>query len=157
MTVIPGMNRMIKDALVTILTGLTYGGETAFANVTDNTHNDFEGSPIARVLPGGYQSVTGSNVQRDHTVSYSIILSWPLENPSDVEADLYNQMYDLTDLIVDTLQHDDYIQKLSTINPLITNWLLDANRATWRIAAGKIGALLLCEINVMVSYSKDIQ
>lgn len=160
MTDTRGLNRRIKDALVTILSGMTYdagaGAEPAFANVVDNTHNDFEGSPIARVLPSDYTSVTGSNVQRDHTVTYSVILSWALEDPRDIEANLYNQMYDLTDLIVNTLQSDDYSGELTSLDPKIQDWMMNVNQATWRIGAGKTGALLLCEIKVAVTYSQDI-
>lgn len=156
MTVVHGMNRKIKDALVTILTGLTYGGEPAFVSVLDNTHSEFAGSPVARVLPDGYRSVTGSNYQKDHMVSFSVIISWPIEDPSNIEADLYNAMYDLTDVVVNALELGDHAGRLSAIDPTIQDWKLDVTRANWRLAAGKTGALLLDEIIVEITYSQDI-
>jgi hypothetical protein len=156
MTVIHGLNRRIKDALVSILSGLTYGGEPAFVSVLDNTHAEFSGSPVARVLPDGYKSVTGSNYQKDHTVSFSIIISWPLEDPSDVEADLYNAMYDLTDVVVNALELGDHAGQLTTVDPTIQDWKMDVTKAAWRLAAGKTGALLLDEIIVEVTYSQDV-
>jgi hypothetical protein len=85
-----------------------------------------------------------------------VIISWPLEDPSNVEKDLYNSMYDLTDVIVNALEHDDHIGQLSVIDPTIQDWMMNVNSAKWHAAVGKTGALLICDINVAVSYSQDV-
>jgi hypothetical protein len=153
-----GMNRKIKDAVVTMLTGITYdtgsGAEPAFVSVLDNTKDEFEGYPSVRVLPNDIASVTAMNAEKDHTVSFAVIMHFPLNSPADVESDTYNHMYDLTDLIVDTSEHGDYIGQLSTIDPTIQNWMMEVKSARWYIATGKSGALLLCNVNITVSYSR---
>ena len=156
MSVTPGMNRNIKDALVTILGSLTYGGEPAFTAVLDNTRDETDGQPIARVLPAGFKSATATNVTRDHTVSYSIILTWSLQDPSDIESNLYDALYDYTALIVNALESDDYTGELTKINSSITDWLMNVPDVKWRLAVGKNGALLCCEVTVDISYSQEL-
>jgi hypothetical protein len=153
--------RRIKDALISILEGIQYdvgnGPEPAFSAVLDNTHNDVEGSPVARVLPGrGIKVSTGSNTQKDYQVPFSVIISWPLEDPSDIEQSLYDRMYDITDLILEKVAAEDYIGELSTIDPQIINWRMDVSGTNWRLAAGRGGALLLCEVQIEVTYSQDV-
>ncbi|MEC5150872.1 hypothetical protein [Cryobacterium sp. GrIS_2_6] len=160
MSAYKGKNRRIKDALVAILSGITYdtgaGAEPAFVSVLDNTKDEFEGYPAVRVLPNTIASTTSSNSSKDHVVSFAVIMHFPLNSPSEIESDIYNRMYDLTDLIIDTTEHSDYIGKLSTIDPLIQNWMMDVTSVRWHIASGKSGSLLLCNMNIDISYSKDV-
>lgn len=160
MTAYKGNNRRIKDALVTVLQGVTYdtgsGGEPAFVNVLDNTKDEFEGYPSVRLLPNDITSITGSSTQKDHTVSFAALMHFPLEDPANIESDVYNQMYDLTDLIVDTVEHGDYVGQLSAIDPAINNWKMEVSQATWQVVTGKIGSFLLCNVNINTTYSKDV-
>lgn len=160
MTSYKGMNRRLKDALVTILSAVQYdaggGPENAFAQVIDNTHDEFEQSPTLRILPNRLASITGSDTQKDHTVSLSAIMDFPLQDPANIESTTYNQMYDLVDLVVDTIEHADYIGQLSEIDPLIKNWKMDVTQATLSLAGTKEGAALLCNINIELTYSKDV-
>jgi len=155
-----GMNRRIKDALITILSGITYdtgsGAEPAFVSVLDNTKDEFEGYPAIRILPNNLSSVIVTNTQNDHTVSFAVIMHFPLNSPDEVESSIYNRMYDLTDLIIDTTEHSDYIGQLSTIDANIQNWLMTVKQGRWYIANGKAGSLLLCNLDIQVSYSKDV-
>lgn len=155
-----GNNRKIKDALISMLQGITYdtgsGPEPAFVNVLDNTKYEFEGYPSVLVLPNTLASTTAQSAQMDHTVSFATIMHFSLSDPATIETATYNQMYDLTDLIVDTVEHGDYIGQLSTIDPTITNWRMDVKQARWYVATGKIGALLLCNVDIEVTYSKDV-
>ncbi|WP_427007195.1 hypothetical protein [Pseudarthrobacter sp. H2] len=158
MSIYKGMNRKIKDAVVTMLSGITYdtgaGAEPAFVNVLDNTKDEFDGYPSVRLLPNGMTSTTATSDEKDHTVSFAAIMHFPLNSPTDVESATYNHMYDLTDLIVDTTEHGDHINQLSAIDPTIANWIMNVTQVRWFIANGKSGALLLCNINIEVSYSK---
>lgn len=155
-----GMNRRIKDALVTILSGITYdaggGAEPAFVSVLDNTKDEFEGYPAIRVLPNNLSSVVVENTQNDHTVSFAVIMHFPLNSPGEVESSIYNRMYDLTDLIVDTAEHADYLGTLSSIDPQIQNWIMVVKQGRWYIANGKAGSLLLCNLDIEITYSKDV-
>lgn len=157
-----GMTRRIKDAVVTILGGIKYDptgagtNEPAFVSVLDNTKDDFEGYPAVRVLPNRLASATATNMERDHTPSLAIIVHWPLEDPANVESALFNQMYDITDLIVDAIEHGDYIGELSTLDAAIPSWMMNVRDARWTTGKGKAGALLLLSINIDISYSKDI-
>jgi hypothetical protein len=160
MTAYKGNSRKIKDGLVQILQGITYdtgaGAEPAFVQVLDNTKDEFEGYPSLRVLPNNISSASADNADKNHTVSFAIIMHFPLSSPTDIESTTYNRMYDLTDLIIDTLEHDDYIGQLSKIDPSFVNWIMDIKQGSWRVATGKTGALLLCSINAEISYSKAV-
>jgi hypothetical protein len=160
MTAYKGRNRRIKDALVTILQGITYdagsGAEPAFVSVLDNTKDEFEGYPAVRVLPNNLASVTGSTYQRDHTVSYAVIMHFPLEDPNNIESQLYNQLSDLSELIVNVMEQADKSATLSSIDPVIQDWKIDVKSARWYVAAGKAGSLLLSNIDIEVTYSQDL-
>jgi hypothetical protein len=160
MTAFKGKNRRIKDALVTILQGITYdagsGAEPAFVSVLDNTKDEFNGYPAVRVLPNNLSSVTGSTFQRDHTVSYAVIMHFPLEDPSNIESNLYNQLSDLSELIVNTMEQADKSATLSAIDPQIQDWKIDVKSARWYVASGKAGALLLSNVDIEVTYSQDL-
>jgi hypothetical protein len=41
-----GKSRQIRDALVTLVSGLTYEGEPAFVSVKDSTNGEFDGFPV---------------------------------------------------------------------------------------------------------------
>jgi hypothetical protein len=155
-----GKNRRIKDGLVQILQGITYdtgaGPEPAFVSVLDNTKDEFEGFPAVVVLPNTISSMTATNAEKDHTVSFAVIMHFPLSSPDVVESDTYNHMYDLTDLIIDTTEHADYIGKLSQIDSTIQNWVMDVKQARWYVGQSKSGALLICNVNVEISYSRDV-
>ncbi len=156
-----GNSRKIKDALITILQGITYdtggGAEPAFVQVLDNTKDEFEGYPSVRVLPNTLSSVTADSESRDHTVAFAVIMHFPLSSPTDVESATYNHMYDLSDLIMDTAEHADYIGQLSTIDPTFINWLMNVTQVRWYISPNaKPGPILLCNINIEVSYAKSL-
>ena len=160
MTAYKGQSRRIKDTLVTIISGITYdsggGAEPAFVSVQDSTKDAFSGYPAVRILPNQLSSQTGTNTERDHTVSYALILHLPLEDANNVESATYNQMYDLTDLITDTLQHSDFIRQLETLDPNIQLFKnLEVKNTSWRVASGKTGGMLFANISVDITYSKS--
>lgn len=155
-----GRSRRIKDALVQILHGITYdtgaGAEPAFAQVADNTHDEFTSYPAVRVLPNVLVSTTAAFAQKDHAVTFAVITSLPLNNPDDIESATYNHMYDLADLITDTLEAADYDDLLTDIDPQVSNVVMEVNQGRWYVAEGGTGSLLLCNIEVQVTYAKDV-
>jgi hypothetical protein len=158
MTAYKGMSRHLKDALITILQGIKYdvgnGPEAAFTNVIDNTDNSFESSPTVEVLPETITSVSALTAEKDHTVGFIVRMIWNLQDSSTTESQKFNQAYDLVDLIINTVEHGDYIGQLSTIDPTIQSWLMDVKQAKGWIASGKAGALLIWQVNIIISYSQ---
>lgn len=151
-----GMSRRIKDALVTIAQGIQYNGEPAFVSVLDNSQDEFEGYPSLVILPNQIGVSDVDNVDRDHTVSYTAIMHWPLSGPAVVPQDVFNQMYDLTDLVLYALEHGDYSGELSQIDDQIQSWMLNTTQARWYNGQSKSGALLLCAFNIEVSFSQFV-
>lgn len=156
MTAYSGYSKRIKNALMTILQGITYdagsGPEPAFVQVLDNTHDEFEGYPSIRILPNKLPSKSAAVGDFDHTVSYALLTTFPLESTLDIESSTYDQLYDLTDLVVNTLEHADYTGQLSAIDPTIQDWMMNVPLSRWHVGQGKTGALLIGEITVEVSY-----
>ncbi|HET6924999.1 MAG TPA: hypothetical protein VFH39_04175 [Candidatus Saccharimonadales bacterium] len=154
-----GTSRKVKDCLVNILTNLTYdagsGAEPLFVKVLDNTHDEFEGYPIARVLPDRAASSVQDSISWLHEDSFAIIVTWPLTDPSNVESDLYNAAYDCADLVRDTLEHDDHAATLNSIDPTLSWNFATVPSTSWRVATSKQGgAILALSLNVTISYSQ---
>lgn len=149
-----GMSRRIKDALVAILSGLEYQGETAFVSVLDNTRGEFDGYPSLRVLPGELSSESSDSADMDHTVEYAAIMHFKLQTTDEIESETYDRMYDYTDLIMNTLEQADTRRTLSEIDPDIQSWMLSVPNARWFVGQSASGALLLCNVVVQVSYSQ---
>ncbi len=65
-------------------------------------------------------------------------------------------MYDLTELILDTLDSADFHDSLNTTDSSIGTWLMDVQTGGFTPADTKSGGVLLCTINLTVSYSKNL-
>lgn len=155
-----GMSKKIKNALKTVLQGITYdtggGAEPAFVSVLDNTKDEFDGYPSMRILPNNINSSSAATGEFDHKISYALLMSFPLESTLDIESTTYDHMYDLTDLVIDTIEHADYVGQLSQIDSTIQNWMMNVPQSRWYVGQGKAGALLLAEITVELTYKKDL-
>ncbi|MGO4470336.1 hypothetical protein AB4Y95_00155 [Arthrobacter sp. M-10] len=160
MTSYKGDSRKIKDGLVQILQGITYDGgsgqEPAFAQVITDSRDQFEASPTVMILPTGLTSQTSTNVEFDHTNSFSLWIFLSITDPEAVESAVFDQMLDLVDLVVDTTEHADRIGQLSTIDPTFQNWMMNIARSRIYVSGGKGGAYLVADMTVQVSYSKDV-
>lgn len=160
MTAYKGASRKIKDGLVQILQGITYdtgaGAEPAFTSVISSSTDQFEGSPVAMVLPSALDSQTAASAQFDHTNAFSVWIFLSITDPASVEDAVYSQMLDLVDLVVDTTEHDDYIGRLSQIDPTFQNWIMNVSHTRIYTAAGKGGAYLVADMSITISYSKDV-
>lgn len=164
-----GKSKRIKNALVTLLSSIQYdtgaGNEPAFAQVLDNARNVFDGWPNAQVLPGGLQVERPTTDEMDKTPAYIIRVRIPLEalkgedderTPDERQSAAYDQMYDLTDLIVDALAQDDKDASLNDGSSIAIT-MMDAKQGDWRIVSGDDGAILLGDLDLTVSYSQDLQ
>lgn len=138
----------IKNALVSLLSDVELGGEPAFTAVKGNDAGEFDGYPSVRVLPGDQTTEKASTQQNDRTVSFIIRTHVP-EDGDGSEVDL---MYDLTDLIIDTLDSADASNVLAA---QIGTYILNATRGDWFVTDSNAGSILMCDINVDVSYSKN--
>lgn len=148
--------RRIKDALVTLLTGLQYGGEDAFQLVTSDPSKEPDQEPWALVFPNEMLSVKGATGQQDRTVSFDILMSLNLEDNARTQSETYDYMYDLTDLVLSGLESSDFHDSLNAIDSSLGTWILDVPRAQFSPAESKNGLILLCIVNVGLTYSIDL-
>ncbi|MCF8783196.1 hypothetical protein [Rhodococcus ruber] len=138
----------IKDALVTLLTGLQLDGEPAFAQVKGHPRGEFNSYPAARVLPDDQSTQKGAQGQNDRTVNLLV----RLHVESDKDASEFDKMYILTDLVLDALDSEDYDGNF--VDTLQAEEL-NATRGDWFDTDGPAGPILACDIAVAVSYSRD--
>lgn len=151
-----GTTRKVKDALVQILSGLQLDNDAAFTKVIDNTHDEYQGYPIARILPDSSRSSVEDSTSWLHQDSYSIIVTWPLTDPSNIESDMYNDSYDIADLVRNSLEHDDHASLLNQLDPSLTWQFATVPNTTWRVATSKSGgAVLAITLSVQVTYSQS--
>lgn len=154
-----GASKRIKNALVTMLQGLTYdtggGEEPAFQSVRDNTQQRFEGYPALTVLPGDVTTEKESTRQNLKAVAYLLTVHLQFENTPESESAAYDQMYDLTDILIDKLDAADAAGELHTIDGGITTHILNATRGDWYLAPAKSGVILLCDVNVELRYTQN--
>ena len=144
-------SKSIKNALVTLLSGLQLAGETAFTEVKGYSAGEFDGYPSARVLPGDQTTEKAAIGQNDRTVSL-IVRTHVMATDDGTDIDY---LYDLTDLIIDSLDAADFDNELNIIDPTIQTHMLDATRGDWSMDDFGAGPVLLCDVNVDVKYSKN--
>lgn len=151
-----GKSVAIKNAVVELLTGLQYKGEPAFAHVTDSTAKDFDAYPIVRVLPENMENEKGSFSQMDRAMNLQVVVFLSLEDLTKIQSETIDQMLDLTDILLDTLDEGDEANTLEDIDPTLNTYIMKATRADWDPVDSKAGALLMLVIAVEVSYLKDL-
>ncbi len=155
-----GKTRHIRDALVTLLQGVTYdaggGSEPAFGLVTADPSQEFTTEPFCLVYPAMSQDVKGATGQNDRTAAFAIFVMLNMETGTRTQAQTYNYMSDLTDLILDALDEGDFNDSLNISDNTLGTWLMDASRSDFRPAETKGAAVLLCSIDVAITYSKNL-
>lgn len=152
-----GKSLSIKNAVVTLMSEVEYKGEPAFANVTDDTASDFAEYPVLRVLPNFIENTRDAQSQNDRDVNLQLVVTLPLEDPAAIQAKVIDQIYDLTDLILDTLDSGDFNDRLKEIDPTIGSYDLVADRADWDVVDTKGGAQLMLIVGIVVSYVLDLE
>jgi hypothetical protein len=151
-----GKSKRIKNALVSVLTAITYNDESAFTQVLDNSRNVFDSYPNVQVLPGDVSNEKTTTGQTDRTPAYIIRIRIPLEDANQTQSTAYDHMYDLTDLVLDELDTSDHDSTLNDIDPTLGVYMMDATRGDWMVVPSSGGDTLLCDVNVQVTYSKDL-
>jgi hypothetical protein len=160
MSAYKGMTRKVRDALITILQGITYdagsGAEPAFGLVTRDPKSENGQEPYVLIWSIPSRSAVVAVGQVDRTLNYAIFIELTLESTSRTQAQTIDYMSDLTDLTMDALNEADYNGQLHTIDNTIQNWILTVTKSDFKPAKSKNGAVLLCQIDVCVSYSVDL-
>ena len=151
-----GMSRRIKDALVLLAQGLQYDGEQAFQQVVDNDRQAFSGWPSLQVLPNDLMLERESTDQSDKTVGFFYRIWIPLEDTDESQTSAWNQLLDLSDILVDAIADTDSEQSLADGQGLISVMMMDAQRAGWLELPTKSGASLVCDVTVTIRYSKNL-
>lgn len=144
--------KSIKDAMVSILSAIELDDEPAFVAVKDHPRGEFDEWPSVRVLPADQPNEKGSMGQNDRTPTFMVRTYVPATN----EGTEFDQMYVLTDLILDALDEADFNNSLNEIDQTIGSYMLNATRASWFDSDSQAGPILICDINVEVTYSKDL-
>lgn len=170
MSAYTGKSKRIKNAVVAILTAITYdtgsGSEAAFAQVLDNPRNIFDGWPNAQVLPGGLRTDRATTDEMDKTPAYIIRIRIPLESlkntadtrtPDERQSAAVDQMYDLTDLVVDAIADADKASSLNDGAGTIAITMTDTKQGDWRVVSAGDGSVLMADIDLTVAYSRDLQ
>jgi hypothetical protein len=152
--------RKLRDALVTVIAGIQYdtgsGPSQAFQLVTGDPSAAFNQEPYALIYPAPINSTKGATGQQDRNVTFQIIVLLEMENEARTQSQTYNYMYDLTELVLDSLDSGDFHDVLNTADPTLGTWLMDASRGTFVPATVPSGTVLLCTIDVAISYSIDL-
>lgn len=154
-----GQSNKVKAALMTMVTQITLdrgsGSEPAFVAVRDNAFGSFDGYPLVRVLPGDLQTVKTDVGANERTLVFDLFVHVPLEDSEQTQTTSYSQMYDLTDLLLDTLDAGDFHGALTQIDSTIGTFILNATRGDWTVVPSNGGSVLVCDVNVEIRYSKD--
>jgi hypothetical protein len=155
-----GKSKRIKNALVALVEGIQYdtgsGGGQAFEQVIGSSHAAFEGWPNAQVLPGDVTVEKPTVNQADRTPAYFVRIRLPLEDTQQAQDAAYDQMYDLTDLVIDAVDQADYDGSLQDGTGLIAITMMNATRGDWIIEPSSNGINLVCDVNVQITYSIDL-
>jgi NADPH:quinone reductase-like Zn-dependent oxidoreductase len=98
--------------------------------------------------------------QQDRTVALALLGHIELEskddNPEvDVESKAISQMLDLTDLIIDAIDEEDFTNALD-IETDTGTYVMTAQLGEWNWADSSAGVLLLFLVHVKVAYSKNL-
>ena len=112
----------IKDALITLLQGLEYKSEPAFAKVTGYYIDSFNEYPLAVVLLGTTDSNYGSSAQNDRIDNFEINIIVSLEDKGKSLDEAQAYVYDLLDLVRDAIDKSQDLNGLLVyMNPTISN------------------------------------
>lgn len=142
-----GKLKDIKNAIVTGLTNLQYGDETAFSEVVSDTRATFDTYPAARVVLNGQPNEISTNKQNEREPEYLVISYVQYEaNDANAEGAAFDIAYDLTDLVIDML---DGLQPGFTV-------ITKPAQAGWEILETEAGNVLGIMATVRISYSHDI-
>lgn len=148
-----GKSRQIKDQLVSILTSLQSGGDQAFTSVLDNPYGTFDGTPTAQVLPGRLAMSRESSQQVDKAPTYVVRVRVDDENTAEGQQAVVNALYDLSDLVMDAIADADQDNTLGSIGA----YMMDAELGEWAPFSTNDGIQLVFDINVTITYSRNLQ
>lgn len=136
-----------RNALVALLQGLQRDGEPAFAIVKGHPRGQFDGWPVALVLPSTNTTEKGATAQNERTITRTIKLHVPAGDGSEIDV-----MDELVDLVLDALDDADYS---ANIVDSLSAEDLSASSGEWYELETQTGVLVGCDITVSLSYDRD--
>lgn len=151
-----GKSKRIKNALKAIATDLQYNDEPAFQEVLGSNAGAFNGYPNLQILPGDISTEHVTTGESDHAPAYILRVRIPLEDTNTAQETAVDKMYDLTDLLIDAIEDQDTHMSLTDDDGLIAITKMDAARGDWLEVPASNGANLVCDVNVQITYSKDL-
>lgn len=148
--------RSIKDALVTLLEGITYNAEPAFGLVTDDPSLEANQEPFALVYPAPSTSKVVVVGEQDRTTCFDIFVTLSLENGQRTQVQTYNLMYDLTELIQNCLDVGDFNDSLNAIDTSLSINLMTAESSTFYPAKTDTASVLMCQVKVCITWLYEL-
>lgn len=155
-----GISKRIRNALVSVIAGIQVdtgaGPGNAFAEVVGDTATEFDSYPSVRVLPRDLANDKAAVATSNRTQALIARVHLPLENKEVVPLAVIDQMFDLTDLLLDELDEADFISALNTYDITLNTYLLNATRAGWTVGPSGSGVIISCDVNIDIEYSKEL-
>lgn len=141
----------IRNAIIGLIQGIQIDDEAAFSSVSGVPVGEFDDYPSVRVLPSVLDNEKAAFRQTDRSVTF--IVRTYLPYGANEQATNTDKMYLLTDLIFDQLDESDEDEAFRTA---LGTYILTTDRGEWTVEEVAGGVLLYADINVEVSYSKDL-
>jgi hypothetical protein len=89
-----GISKRTKNALVAIMSAITYdagsGSQQAFQNVIGTTEGEFDGYPILRVLPGELRTEKAATAENERTLVFILRTVLALEETTEESSTAYD-------------------------------------------------------------------
>lgn len=155
-----GKAKRIKNSLVALLTGIQYdagsGPEDAFQQVLGSNYGTFTGWPNVQVLPGHEAVTVVTTHQNDKAPDYIIRVRIALEDTSQSQDAAFEQMYDLSDLMIDAISDADHDSTLNDSEGTLGVYMMNINQGDWAILPTNGGLCLAFDLIVQVTYARDM-
>lgn len=149
-----------KNALLALMQTVQYdagsGADRAFQEVTGSLASDFDTSPNLQVLPGDVSDGRVTSAQTERVVRYVLRTRLALEDSAKTQDEIVDHMYALTDLIIDTVDLADQNSSLGDGQGEFPSYFMDATRGDWITVETPAGSHLDCDIDVKITYSKNL-
>lgn len=141
--------RDIRDALISVIAPIQRDGEPAFTEVVGYPGDQFDSYPSVRVLPLDIDNQKSAFNQVDRHVAFTIRTYLPAKD----DGSDFDQMYELTDLLIDSLDEAD---QSDALREQLGTYMLNTTRGSWDYFGDQSGVSLYADINVEVAYSQDL-
>lgn len=137
----------LRNSIMEVIRAIKLDGEDAFLDVIGHPRAQFQGFPVARVLPGDQLNEKWAQGENERTVTFTVRTHVPVTE----DGSEFDYMYNLTDLILDAFDEADESGGFPINNGA---YEIRADRSDWFDEELPSGPALAADISVTVTYSK---